>query len=266
MARRLARLHDELRAGEPQAQHLRICDGRDVDGPPRIERQAGKLRYRLALDLLDGLARRGEREIRGRGRGARLRDGLLEGAPLEVMPEAPQARARALELPQALGLLRRQPLRLAQPLLGGLPLGELTTVVLGEMLAPLALILLGGELRHEALEQLVPGLPEPAQLIEYQRRERRLGETEPALERTQHFLHSLRGTLLLLDAILQAIDLLLQLPVRLLQLRTVAKQSEHAMVFLRGLFAAEIELEVSELSKRLHETNGGGPPDLSRRR
>src|SRR6185437_8844556 len=198
--------------------------------------------------------------------GTRLRDRLLERPAPEVVPEPLQPCAPALELGQTCCLFRREPLRTAQPLVGGLTLREHAPVVLGDGLAALALLLLGRKLADEAFEKLVPRLPESAQLVKHQRRKRRLGDPEAAFERAQHLLYALSRALLLLDAVLQAVDFLLQLAIGLLQLRAVAEQGEHAMVILRSVVAAEIDLQEAELSKRHHETNGGGPPVLTRRR
>src|SRR6185437_11248195 len=117
-------------------------------------------------------------------------DRLLERAAFEVMPEPLEARAPAVEIGEPGRLFRREPLRIVQPLLGGLALGELAAIVLGEMLAALALLLLGGELRDEALQELASRLPELAQLIEGKRRKGRVRHPEPRLEGAQHLLHA----------------------------------------------------------------------------
>ena len=99
-------------------------------------------------------------------------------------------------------------------------------IVLGEMRAPLALFLLPREIRDELLDELAPGLPEAAQLIEHERGIAALRRAEPQLERAEHFLHALRRAFLLLDAVLQAIDFVLQLAIGFLELRTIAEQRE----------------------------------------
>src|SRR6185437_9165773 len=101
-------------------QHFGVRDCRNVDRPPRIEGEARELGHRLALDFLERLARADEGEIGGCRGGACPRYRLLERPALEVMPQAPQARAPALEVGQPRGLFRRQPLRAAQALIGSL--------------------------------------------------------------------------------------------------------------------------------------------------
>src|SRR5579863_533842 len=84
----------------------------------------------------------------------------LERATLEVVPEAPEAGTLALERRDLRGHLIVQGLRGVQLLLGRLALRELRTVVLRQVHAALALVLLAREVGDELGEQLAPGLPE----------------------------------------------------------------------------------------------------------
>ena len=75
-----------------------------------------------------------------------------------------------------------------------------------------------------------PGLPQAAQLIEHERGISGLRNAQARLQRAQHLLHALRGAFLLLDAVLETVDLFLQLAVGLLQLGAIAEQGEDAPI------------------------------------
>src|ERR1700722_2094176 len=182
------------------------------------------------------------------------------------MPEAPEPGALALELRELFDCLIVERLRGADLLLGGLALRELRAIVLRQVHAPLALVLLASEVGHELREQFAPGLPEAPQLIEHQRAVGGLGDREAPLEGVQHLLDALRGALLLLDQVLETERLVLKAAVGLLQLRAVTEQLEHPVIFIGfGALRAQAEFEKSELSQRLHEKCGGVPPLLRRR-
>src|SRR5262249_5486479 len=94
-----------------------------------------------------------------------------------------------------------------------------------------------------------------------------VGQAEARVERVEHLLYPLRGAFLLLDEVLESETLLLQVAVGLFQLRAVAKQRQHPVVFFeRDLRGTQAEFEKAELSQRLHERCGGRPPLLMRRR
>ncbi len=95
--------------------------------------------------------------------------------------------------------------------------------MLGEVRTTLALFLLSRQVRDELLDQLAPGLPEATQLVEHERRITALRIGEAHLERAEHLLHALRRAFLLLDAVLEAIDLILQPAIGLLELGTLAE-------------------------------------------
>jgi hypothetical protein len=80
-------------------------------------------------------------------------------------------------------------------------------------------------------------------LKEGERREgaRRIGELR--LERIQQFLHALRGALLLLEAIAQAMHLVLQRREGLLELRAAAEQLGDALGTVVGALRGEPLLE-----------------------
>jgi len=63
-----------------------------------------------------------------------------------------------------------QPLGRVQSAVRGLTAGELAAIVLGQVHAPLALILLPHEIGDQLADELTAGLPQVAQLIEHQRR------------------------------------------------------------------------------------------------
>src|ERR1700730_7760099 len=122
------------------------------------------------------------------------------------------------------------------------------------MLLALALVLLAYEIGYKLLDDLAAGLPELAQLVEDQSGIGGVGDAEAHFQRVQHFLDALGGPFLLLDAVLEAVDLFLQLPVGLFQLGTVAKQGENAAVLVLRFDLPKRELEEAELSKCLHES------------
>ncbi len=163
-------------------------------------------------------------------------------------------------------------LRGTQRILGGLTARELRAVEFDEQGASFALLLLGGKLRAELLEDLPATLPHGAQLVEHQRRIGGLGQPQPRFQRTEHLLHAGRGALLLLDPVLEPIDLLLQLAIGLLQLRAIAKQREDAMIILGIIGSLGIDADqATELFKRFHVWQrivGGhtGPPSGVARR
>ena len=193
---------------------------------------------------------------------ARRGDAPLECPPPEVVPEARERGALALERFHLCPRLRLQRLCRALLALGSLPARELLRVVLREVGAPLALILLPCQIRDERRDQLAPGLPQTAQLVEHQRRDTRCRRAQTPLECVEHLLHALRGTFLLLDEVLEAEDLFLQIAVGLFELRAIAEQGEDPVVFLERDVRAKAELEKAELSQRLHERCGGQPPLL----
>src|SRR5215469_16353088 len=78
-------------------------------------------------------------------------------------------------------------------------------------------------------------------------------------------MRALRRAFLLLDEILQAVDLLLQVAVGFLQLGAIAEQRQDPMVLLAGRLRAQAELEKTKLSQRLHEGCGGCTAPLMRR-
>ncbi len=133
------------------------------------------------------------------------------------------------------------------------------------MLAAFPLFLLTNEIRDELLDQLAARLPQPPQLVEHERGITGVGHPQPRLERVEHFLDTLRGPFLLLDAVLETIDLVLQLAVCLLELGSVTEQGEDAILLGGRRFLAKVELEKSELSQRLHEIRSEGSLQLTRR-
>ena len=82
-------------------------------------------------------------------------------------------------------------------------------------------------------------MPQTAQLIEHECRITALLRTEPLLERAQHFLHALGGAFLLLDAVLEAEDFVLQLAVRLLELGAILEKRHDAPVVFGGFVPDE---------------------------
>src|SRR5262245_50637104 len=110
------------------------------------------------------------------------------------------------------------------------------------MRATLAVFELAREIRDELFDQLATELPEPAQLIEHERGIAALLRAEPLLERRQHFLHARGRAFLLLDAILEAIDLVLELAVGFLELRAILEKREYPGLFPGFFFLAEGEL------------------------
>ncbi|TLY62161.1 MAG: hypothetical protein E6K48_05495 [Gammaproteobacteria bacterium] len=104
--------------------------------------------------------------------------------------------------------------------------------MLRDVRAALVILLLAHEIGNELRDELASRLPQAAQLIEHQRRVAGLGRDEPPLERSQHVLHALGGRLLLLDQVLEAEGLLLQVAVGLLELGAIAKQRQHPMVVI----------------------------------
>ncbi len=260
MRSRLAGPHDEQRhCSELQAQHFRISDDREVDGPAPLEGQARELRHGLSRDVRERLSSGSEGNLSGVRARAGMCDRLLERATLEELPDAVQPSVPPLELEQALALVISQLPRHAQLVLGGLPLGELAPVVLRQVLAPLALVLLGGKLGAEASEVLVTALPQAPKLIEHQRRIGGLAEAQTALQSGENILHPPCHAFLLLDAVLEPINFFAQVAVGLLELRPIAEKREDPMVFGCGL-ASEGELEKAELSKCLHEGCGRRRP------
>ena len=110
---------------------------------------------------------------------------------------------------------RRASFGLAQVGLDALAAIELTAVVLGKECTSLALFLLRGQFGHELRQHGAPEGPQLAQLIEDQGRIGGFGLRQTRLQALQHLLHARRGAFLLLDAILEALQLVLQRRYRL---------------------------------------------------
>src|SRR5579862_688050 len=125
------------------------------------------------------------------------------------------------------------------------------------MNAALALLLLPRQIGDELCEELTPALPQATQLIEDERSVGGLGRAEARLERTHHVLDALRRCLLLLDEILEAVDLVLQSGVCLLQLGAIAEQCKHARVLRRSTRGRLDDLEEGEVLQRFHERRDG---------
>ena len=155
---------------------------------------------------------------------------MLQGATFEVVPEPGEPRALRLERRHVHHGLGRAGLGATQLLLRAFAFRELAAIVLGEMLLALALFLLPHEVADKLLDDLAPGLPEPAELVEHDGRIGRLGNAETHLEGVQHFLHAHGRAFLLLDAVLEPVDFFLQLPVGFLQLGAIAKKREDTVV------------------------------------
>src|SRR5690606_33119921 len=93
-----------------------------------------------------------------------------------------------------------------------------------------------------------------------------LGYGKARFERGKHLLHALCSAILLLHPILQAIDFFLELVVRLLELGSIPKQGNDALVLLlRGVRTTRKPKE-SELTQCFHEGRGGRPPHTTRSR
>ncbi len=92
-------------------------------------------------------------------------------------------------------------------------------------------------------------------MVEHNGRIGGLGHAETHLERVQHLLHAGSRPFLLLDAVLETVDLFLQLAVGFFQLGTIAEQRQDAIVlrFRSRFVLAKRELEKTELSQCLHE-------------
>ncbi len=181
------------------------------------------------------------------------------------MPQARQARALALERFDLPLRLLAQILCGAHLTLAALAAREQSPVVQREVVTALAFILLARQVRNQLSDELASALPQAPQLVEHQRRVGGVGCTQASLERGQHPLHALGRRLLLLDEILEAVGLVLQAAVGLLQLGAVAEQRQHTMLVVGTAIRAEVEFEESELAQGVHEKLGGRPPLLIRR-
>ncbi len=139
---------------------------------------------------------------------------MREAALLEVMPEARERRHVAIcsdaRCAASIGRLR---LRRAQLGFDGLASRKLLAIELDEVRTSLAIFELAREIHDELFDELATELPQPAQLIEHERGIAAVLRPEPLLERRQHFLHARRGAFLLLDAVLETIDFVLELAV-----------------------------------------------------
>jgi hypothetical protein len=125
---------------------------------------------------------------------------------------------------------------------------KLLAVVFREVSAALAIFELTREVCKELLNELATELPQPAQLVENESGISAVLRTETLLEGREHFLHALGRALLLLDAIFQAIDFVLQLAIGFLELRAIAKERKHPRVFGGFVFLTKRQLEETELS------------------
>src|SRR5262249_53620149 len=179
----------------------------------------------------------GERQLR-------CADAPLERTAPEVVPEAREPSALALERRELCARLRMQRLRGLQCRLRTLTACKLLAVVLREVGAPLAVLLLARQIGEEGSDQLATALPQAAQLVEHERRIGGLGDAQAPLERVEHLLGAQRGALLLFDQVLETKGLFLQIAIGLFQLRAVAEQGQHPMVFFeRDVGGTQVELE-----------------------
>ncbi len=105
----------------------------------------------------------------------------------------------------------------------------------GEVRAALAIFELASEVREELLNELATELPQCAQLVEHERGIAAFLSTEPLLESRQHFLDALGSAFLLLDAVLEPVDLVLQLAVGFFQFRAIAEQRQNTIDPLRWI-------------------------------
>src|SRR5690606_29151749 len=141
------------------------------------------------------------------------------------------------------------PLGLPQTGLDILLSREPAAVVFGDVCPALVLLVLARQILDEPTDQIVAQLPEPAELIEHQSRIGAVGDAEPGFESRQHLLNALRGILLLADPLLEAIHLLLQPAIGLLELRALAKKGEDTAILdvAGGLPAPVAQNEKAEL-------------------
>src|SRR4029077_5102212 len=178
------------------------------------------------LQRLPRLAEGGARALDGRPCGG---DAPLERPATEVVPETCESRAFGLECRELRGNLRVQALGGAHLAFGALAARELRAIVLREVSAALAILLLARQIGDETRDELATRLPQAPQLIEHQCRVGGLGGAEAPLEYREHVLHALGGRLLLLDQVLEPEDLLLQVAIGFLELGAIAKQRQHPM-------------------------------------
>ena len=173
-------------------------------------------------------------------------------AAAEVVPEAAQ-------LLQALRQIIQYPLPLGGDIVGGSelsvqllePCAELLVELEGLPLS-LAFLLLTLKLTSKLRELQVAGAPEPSQLVENECGVTRLRIAEQRFERI-HLLLRLPGpSLLLLEALLKFVNLVLQVPIRLLETGAVLEELYQTFFFgLLGL-GAEWQLERPELVEDRH--------------
>ncbi len=147
------------------------------------------------------------------------------------MPELPQRLHTLLQIGDRGSRLAGACLRGPQIGIDALPAIELPAVVIRQERTALALLLLLGQLTHEAGQQGAAQRPQLAQLIEHQRWIGGIGLAEARFQGLQHFLHAHGRPFLLLDAVLEALDLILDAAVSLLELGTIAKQTDQAVIF-----------------------------------
>ena len=97
-----------------------------------------------------------------------------------------------------------------------------------------------------------PERPQLAQLVEHQRRIGGLGLPQSRLQPLQHLLHARGRAFLLLDAVLEALHLVLHAAVGFLELGAIAEQVQHAgRLRPRAWRAARAEPQEAELSDEL---------------
>src|SRR6185437_16434463 len=152
----------EIGARKADAEHFRQSDRGQVDGAACLQRQSGKLGDGLLLERLNRRARRSESLVRMRAGSDARGNPMIERATPEVVPEPLQARTLRLHARKVARSLLGAHAGLIELRVQNLAPAELPAVVLGDVLASLALVLLARQILDELLDELAPRLPQAA--------------------------------------------------------------------------------------------------------
>ena len=220
-------------ADEPLVHRLGIGDHREIDRAPALDAQALEHRRRLGGDRVLPVAEVGDlRERRVDPEPARL-DRLTQPASPKVVPEAVQVR-EALLAELLLGLqLVGEHARLAQLALDVVEPLAARPFEDRQLLLALAVLLLAGQLAREVLEPARRRAPHGAQLEIGQALVAFVRSAEVLLEGSELLLDAHGCAFLQLEAVEQAMALVVERAQFLLQLGAIAEQRDQPLVLGR---------------------------------